>query len=65
MNENTPEIFERMLAGGLFRLDDPAWQPVAEAVNRTIGLSAALNTSTDTDQIRERLSEIIGSRIDQ
>ncbi|MFI5159924.1 MAG: DapH/DapD/GlmU-related protein [Sphingobacteriales bacterium] len=65
MNPNTTDIFERMLAGGMFRLDDPQWRPVAEAVDRTIKLSTALNTSTDTDQMRERLSEIIGSPIDK
>lgn len=65
MNENTTDIFERMLAGGVFRLDDPAWQPVAEAVYRTIALSAVLNTSANTDQTRERLSEIIGAPIDK
>src|SRR5205807_1992540 len=57
--------FERMLAGGVFRIDDPAWQPVSQAVDRTIKLSAALNASTSTDQIRERLSEIIGMPIDK
>ncbi|MBS1532533.1 MAG: sugar O-acetyltransferase [Bacteroidetes bacterium] len=65
MSENYSDIFERMLAGGVFRLDDPAWQPVAEAVDRTISLSAALNTSTNTAQIRERLGEIIGVPIDE
>ncbi|HVS92145.1 MAG TPA: DapH/DapD/GlmU-related protein [Mucilaginibacter sp.] len=65
MNENHTDIFERMLAGGVFRLDDPAWQPVEEAVHRTIKLSAALNTSTDADQIRDRLSEITGTSIDK
>jgi len=65
MSNNNTDIFERMLAGGVFRLDDPAWQPVSQAVDRAIKLSAALNTSTDTDQIRERLSEIIGMPIDK
>ncbi|HVW13438.1 MAG TPA: DapH/DapD/GlmU-related protein [Mucilaginibacter sp.] len=65
MNENHIDIFSKMLVGGVFRFDDPAWQPVEEAVHRTIKLSAALNTSTDADQIRERLSEIIGTSIDK
>jgi acetyltransferase-like isoleucine patch superfamily enzyme len=65
MSENTPDIFEQMLAGGIFRIDDPQWQPVEEAVHHTIKLSAALNTSTNTDQVRERLSEIIGRPIDK
>jgi len=65
MSEETTDIFERMLAGGVFRFDDPAWQPVEEAVHSTIKRLAALNTSADTDQVRERLSEIIGSPIDK
>ncbi|MBS1500548.1 MAG: sugar O-acetyltransferase [Bacteroidetes bacterium] len=65
MDKNPKDIFSKMLAGGVFRLDDPAWRPVEEAVHRTIKLSAALNTSTDADQIRARLSEITGTSIDK
>ena len=57
--------FEKMLAGGIIRNDDPEMQNAWKIVHRTITLSAALNTSTDVDQIRERLSEIIGSEIDK
>ena len=62
---NNKSIFERMKAGELFRLDDPEYPKVLEIVNRTIKLSAELNTSTDVNQIRERLSEIIGTKIDE
>lgn len=58
-------IFERMKAGTPIRLDDPEYPKLQEVVSRTIRLSAALNTSTDVDQIRERLSEIIGSQLDE
>lgn len=58
-------IFKRMLAGGLIRNDDPQMSKAWEVVFRTIKLSAALNTSTDINQVRERLSEIIGSQIDK
>lgn len=61
----TQDIFERMKAGAPIRLDDPEYPKVQEVVSRTIRLSAALNTSTNTDQIRERLSEIIGSQLDE
>ncbi len=54
-----------MIAGGVIRNDDPQMPQVWEIVARTIKLSAALNTSTDVDQIRERLSEIIGSEINK
>lgn len=63
-NQNRKSIFDRMKAGELFRLDDPEYPKVLEIVSRTITLSAALNTSTNVDQIRERLSEIIDSPID-
>jgi acetyltransferase-like isoleucine patch superfamily enzyme len=65
MSTGTTDIFKRMLSGGVFRIDDPAWQPVADAVYETIKLSAALNASTDTGQVRERLSGIIGTPIDK
>jgi acetyltransferase-like isoleucine patch superfamily enzyme len=64
-NQNSKSIFERMKAGELFRFDDPEYPKVLEIVNRTIKLSAALNASTDVNQIRERLSEITGTKIDE
>jgi acetyltransferase-like isoleucine patch superfamily enzyme len=63
-NQNKRDIFERMQAGEPIQLDDPQYPKVQEVVNRTIKLSAALNTSTAVDQIRERLSEIIGTPLD-
>jgi len=64
-NQNDRDIFDRMKAGELFRLDDPEYPKVLEIVNRTIKLSAELNTSTDVKQIRVRLSEIIGTVVDE
>ena len=64
-NQNDRDIFERMKAGEPIRLDDPEYFKVQEVVNRTIELSAQLNTSTDVDQIRKRLSEIIGTTMDE
>jgi acetyltransferase-like isoleucine patch superfamily enzyme len=63
-NQNGRSIFDRMKAGELFRLDDPEYPKVFEVVARTIKLSAELNTSTNVDQIRERLSEIICNKLD-
>lgn len=63
--QNDRDIFDRMKAGELFRLDDPEYPKVLEIVNRTLKLSAELNSSTDVNQIRERLSEIIGSQLDK
>lgn len=64
-NQNDRDIFDRMKAGEPIRLDDPHYFKIAEVVNRTIELSAQLNTSTNVDQIRQRLSDIIGSKIDE
>ncbi len=63
-NQSGKDIFARMLAGGLIPMNDPEYPKIFEAVSRTMELSAALNTSTGIDQIRERLSEITGQQID-
>lgn len=56
-------IFERMLAGGTIRSDEmgEVWNVVAQAQR----LSPALNASTTIDEMRDRLSKIIGSSIDK
>ena len=54
------DIFERMKAGELIRLDDPDFFQVDAVVNSTLALSPVLNASTNIKQVRERLSEIIG-----
>ena len=59
------DIFDSMKAGGTFRLHEPQFAPVMEVVTRTQELSVQLNNSTHIDEVRERLSEIIGSRIDK
>lgn len=65
MSQLSEDIFERMRAGGLIRDDDPQMPLLWEIVFRAIRLSTALNTSTDVDEIRRRLGEIIGSEIDK
>ena len=52
-----------MLAGGLIPFSDPEYPKIFEAVSQTISLSVSLNSSTSVEQIRERLSEIIGHQI--
>jgi acetyltransferase-like isoleucine patch superfamily enzyme len=59
------DIFERIKAGRKFRLEEPEFVPVLEFVIRTQELSVQLNTSAHIDQVRELLSEIIGSSIDK
>lgn len=56
-------IFERMLAGGIIRNDEMS--EVWELVFRAQRLSPALNASTTVDEMRERLSEMIDSKIDK
>jgi acetyltransferase-like isoleucine patch superfamily enzyme len=55
-------IFDRMRAGGIIRNDEmgDAWPEIS----RTLSLLPALNGSATIDEMRERLSEIIGSEID-
>ncbi|MBO9616883.1 MAG: sugar O-acetyltransferase [Dyadobacter sp.] len=65
IKKNTNDIFERMRAGETIRKNDPGYDDFGQAVARTIRLCNEMNTgATDTDQVRERLSEIIGSPID-
>jgi acetyltransferase-like isoleucine patch superfamily enzyme len=54
-----------MQSGLPFRLSDPKFQVVMEIVNRTLRLSPLLNASTDTDQTRERISDLIGTPVDK
>jgi acetyltransferase-like isoleucine patch superfamily enzyme len=56
-------IFERMLAGGIIRNDEmgEAWKVVFRAQR----LSPSLNNSTTIEEMRERLSEIVESKIDK
>ena len=59
------DIFDRLKAGEPIRLDDPEYPKVQEVVDRTIKLSAQLNSSTNINQIRKRLSEILSSEVDE
>ena len=62
---NNSDIFDRLKAGEPIRLDDPEYPKIQEVVDRTIELSAQLNTSTSVEQIRQRLGEIIDTEIDE
>lgn len=59
------DIFQRMRAGEPLRKDDPEYSKFGEVVARTIRLCVEMNaTATDIDQVRIRLSEIIGVEVD-
>lgn len=65
-NSMNNDIFQRMRAGEPLRKEDAEYARFAEVVSRTISLCAAMNaTATELDQVREKLSEIIGTRIDE
>jgi hypothetical protein len=64
MAQEQIDIFERMLKGGTIDIDDPQLPKIWEGVAATIKLSASLNHAQTIDEIRERLSEIIGKAID-
>lgn len=66
IEQTRADIFQRMQAGEPLRKDDPEYARFGEVVSRTISLCAAMNaTATELDQVREKLSEIIGTRIDE
>ena len=54
-------IFERLKGGESVAMNDPEFFKVTEVVNRTLALSAALNTATSTDEVRQKLGIIIGT----
>lgn len=59
------DIFIKMLAGGIIESDNPGMKNVWDVVHETLKLSAELNSSSDVNQIRERLGKIIGETIDE
>ena len=59
------DIFQSMRAGEPLRKDDAQYTRFAEVVARTIRLCVDMNkTATELDQVRDRLSDIIGTQID-
>ena len=62
---SSPDIFQRMQAGEPLRKDDPEYSRFGDVVARTIRLCVEMNAAaTDVDQVRTRLSDIIGTEID-
>ncbi|MGF6848945.1 acetyltransferase-like isoleucine patch superfamily enzyme [Chitinophaga sp. W3I9] len=59
------DIFERLQAGEPVALDDPEFFKVDAVVNRTLALSPALNAAASVEEIRAKLSEIIGTTLDE
>jgi acetyltransferase-like isoleucine patch superfamily enzyme len=65
MNEENPDIFTRMLAGGTIRMDDPEISRMWDVVNHALKLAPVLDSSTDVEQTRRILIEITGREIDR
>ncbi len=63
--EHRKNILERLRNGEMVRLNDPEYGIVGEVVERTIRLSAQLNATTNIADVRDILSEIIGTAIDE
>ncbi|HZZ74648.1 MAG TPA: DapH/DapD/GlmU-related protein [Puia sp.] len=58
-------IPERPKPGAVLKRDSPQYLLITKFVARTQELSVQMNTSTDNNQVRALLSEIIGSVIDE
>ena len=59
------DIFERLHSGEAVPFDDPHYGGIFKIASRTMQLSAELNRSADINRIRELLSQITESSIDQ
>ena len=59
------DIFDRLKEGEPIRLDDPEYPKVQEVIDRTIKLTAQLNTSPSITEIRTQLSNILGNEVDE
>lgn len=62
---NQKNIFEIMKTGGEVRQDHPQYAVFMEVVANTLKQVAAMNSLGDVSEIRNKLSEIIGSQIDE
>jgi len=58
-------LFERLHSGETIPFDDPHYGEIFKIASRTMQLSAELNRSADINRIRELLSQITESSIDQ
>jgi len=59
------DIFDKIQSGAPIRKDDAGYRNFADVVSRTIRLCVEMNASaTDVDQVRSKLSEIIGTEVD-
>ncbi|AIM36325.1 acetyltransferase [Sphingobacterium sp. ML3W] len=57
------DILDRLKAGEQVSLSDPDYYKIYAVVDNTIRLSQKLNSSADTNELRNCLSEIIGTKV--
>lgn len=57
------DIFERLKLGIAIPMNDPDYGKIRDAVNLTIEKSVQMNASQNVDEVRQYLSEIMGSSI--
>ena len=65
MNNSPKNIFDRLKNGESIPFNDPEYSDLHEAVIQTKKLSVLLNNATDPLQIRELMSQITDSQIDE
>ncbi|SEI41499.1 Acetyltransferase (isoleucine patch superfamily) [Dyadobacter koreensis] len=64
--DQSKDIFARMQAGEVIRKTDPGYGEFGKVVARTIKLCVEMNASAShLDDVRQRLGEIMGIRIDE
>ncbi len=64
MNQPEKTSFQKLLDGGIIPNNHPEMIKVWEVVQQTIAKSLLLNSATSIEQIRQHLSEITGSNLE-
>src|SRR5699024_8636955 len=59
------DIFDRLKAGEPVPMDDPDYSKIGGEVNRALSLTKKLNASTNVNEVRKYLGEIIGEEVDE
>jgi len=63
--ETERDIFDRLKAGEPVPMDDPDYSKIGGEVNRALSLTKKLNASTNVNEVRKYLGEIIGEEVDE
>ena len=63
--ETERDIFDRLKAGEPVPMDDPDYSKIGGEVNRALSITKKLNASTNVNEVRKYLGEIIGEEVDE